>query len=83
MEYYAVGLALETESGPCGYPQDLPWLSLSATTGTTPSQGSSSIVASIDARQAASGDVLQGFVCTRSNDPLHRTLATPISVSVQ
>jgi hypothetical protein len=83
MEYYAVGLALETESGPCGYPQDLPWLSLSATTGTTPPQGSSPIVASIDARQAASGDVLQGFVCTRSNDPLHRTLATPISVSVQ
>jgi hypothetical protein len=83
MGYYAVGLALETESGPCGHPQDLPWLSLSATSGTTPPQGSSSVVASIDATQAASGDVLQGFVCTRSNDPLHRTLATPVSVDVE
>jgi hypothetical protein len=83
MGYYAVGLALETEGGPCGHPQDLSWMSLSATSGTTLPQQSTPIVASIDATQAASGDVLQGFVCTRSNDPLHRTLATPVSVSVQ
>jgi hypothetical protein len=83
LSLYAAGLGLETAGGPCAQPQDLPWLSLDSTSGTTSPSGSSPVIASIDGTQAVPGDVLQGTICARSNDPLHRTLAVPVSVSVQ
>jgi hypothetical protein len=77
-------MGIETIGGPCGQEQDLPWLSLSATNGTTPPAGSSPITASIDATGANAGDVLSGTICAHSNDPAqpNHVLATPITVDV-
>lgn len=77
-------MGIETIGGPCGQPQDLPWLSLTPPSGTTASGGSSPVTASIDAAGANAGDVLAGTVCALSNDPnqTNRVLATPITVDV-
>jgi hypothetical protein len=77
-------MGIETIGGPCGQEQDLPWLSLSPSNGTTPPAGSSPITASIDATGANAGDVLSGTVCAHSNDPAqpNHVLATPITVDV-
>ena len=75
-------MGIETAGGPCSQPQDLPWLSLSPLTGTTPGGGSTPVTASIDGAGTADGDVLSGTVCATSNDPANRTVATPIDVTV-
>jgi len=77
-----VGLAIETAGGPCAQPQDLPWLSLSPTSGTTAAAGSTPVSASIDGTGSTEGDILAGTVCATSNDPANHHLATPINVTV-
>ncbi|MET0232821.1 MAG: hypothetical protein ABW186_17955 [Rhodanobacteraceae bacterium] len=78
-----VGLAIRTLGPPCAQqPIDLPWLSLSATDGTTPPGASSPMIATIDATGASPGDVLSGTLCANSNDPVHHRAATPVTVSV-
>jgi hypothetical protein len=77
-----VGLATETVGGPCAQPQDLPWLSLSPTTGTTAPAGSSPVTASIDGSGTVDGDVLSGTVCVSSNDPLKHTVEVPLQYTV-
>ena len=75
-------MGIETAGGPCSQPEDLPWLSLSPLSGTTPPAGSSPVTASIDGTGTTDGDVLSGTVCAASNDPNNHTLATPITVTV-
>ncbi|HEV7490689.1 MAG TPA: hypothetical protein VGO25_07780, partial [Rhodanobacteraceae bacterium] len=75
-------MGIETVGGPCMQPQDLPWLSLSPVAGTTSPLGSTPVTASIDGTGSVAGDTLSGTVCVTSNDPVNRTVATPITVSV-
>ena len=77
-------MGIETIGGPCGQEQDLPWLSLSPASGTTPPAGATPITASIDASGANAGDVLSGTVCAHSNDPAqpNHVLPTPITIDV-
>jgi hypothetical protein len=77
-------MGIETIAGPCGKPQDLPWLSLGPLSGTTVPDGSSPVTATIDGTNASAGDVLSGTICVRSNDPAqpNHLLATPITVDV-
>jgi len=76
-------MGIETVGGPCALPQDLAWLSLSPTSGTTPSNSASPIIATIDGTGTVQGDVLSGTVCATSNDPQHHSLAVPIEYDVQ
>jgi hypothetical protein len=76
-------MGIETVGGPCAQPQDLPWLSLSPLSGTTPPNGSSPVTATIDGTGTVQGDVLSGTVCAASNDPQQHTLAVPIEYDVQ
>jgi hypothetical protein len=73
---------IETAGGPCAQPQDLPWLSLAPTSGTTTPGSTTPVTASIDGAGTTDGDVLSGTVCAASNDPDNHTLATPITVTV-
>lgn len=77
-------MGIERIGGPCAQPQDLPWLSLSSSNGTTPPSGASAVTATVDASSANVGDVLSGTVCAQSNDPAqpNHLLAVPITVDV-
>jgi hypothetical protein len=75
-------MGIETVGGPCMQPQDLPWLSLSPTAGTTPPLSAAPITASIDGTGSVVGDTLSGTVCATSNDPVNHTVATQIAVTV-
>ena len=71
-------MAIATIGGPCALPQDLPWLTLDTTTGSTTPGGSSPILATIDGTGTVDGDVRAGTVCAHSNDPQHAVLEVPL-----
>ena len=71
-------IGIETAGGPCGQPQDLPWLSLDTQNGSTTPGGASPVVASIDGAGTVDGDVRAGTVCAHSNDPQHGLVEVPI-----
>ena len=75
-------MGIETVSGPCMQPQDLPWLSLNPIAGMTLPLDSTPVAASIDGTGSVAGDTLSGTVCVTSNDPLNRTVSTPITINV-
>jgi hypothetical protein len=77
-----VGLATETVGGACAQPIDLPWLSLSPTSGTTAPGGSTGVLASIDGTGSVDGDTLTGTVCVTSNDPDEHRVEVPVTVDV-
>jgi hypothetical protein len=69
-------------AGPCSHPADQTWLSPSSASGTTIPSGSTPVAASIDATGMNAGDVLSGTICAVSNDPAHRMLPVPVTVTV-
>jgi hypothetical protein len=74
--------AIAVPSGPCGQPQDLPWVSLNPTSGTTVAGGSDPVTVTFDATGQADGDVLDGTICVHSNDPANATVAVPVELTV-
>ena len=76
-------MAIETASGPCAQPEDLPWLTVSPTMGTTAPSGTTPVTLGIDATGYNDGDTLSGTVCITSNDPDEHVVAVPVSVDVQ
>ncbi|MET0231243.1 MAG: hypothetical protein ABW186_09965 [Rhodanobacteraceae bacterium] len=75
-------MGIETVGGPCASPQDLAWLSLDPSSGTTAASSSTPVVASIDGTGTVDGDILAGTVCARSNDPQHHVVEVPIEYTV-
>jgi hypothetical protein len=65
----------------CGTAQDLGWLSLSSTAGTTAPAGSTVIQVTFDSTGLAPG-LYEGSLCVESNDPGTGTVAVPVSLEV-
>lgn len=76
------GFAIATAGGPCAQPQDLPWASLSPTSGTTLPAGTSPVTVTFDASGQTEGDVLSGTLCVNSNDPDEATVEVPVEMTV-
>lgn len=60
---------------------DMPWLSVSPTSGTTSSGGSSAVNVSFDSTNLASG-TYTGKLCINSNDPVNPVVQIPVAMTV-
>lgn len=68
--------------GGCTAPQDIPWLSESPTSGTTPPGTSSDVTVTFDASALAPG-AYSANLCVHSNDPSQSLLRVPVSLTVE
>lgn len=73
---------IAVSEGPCGTPQDLPWASLSPTSGTTLPAGTSPVTVTFDATGQTDGTVLSGTLCVNSNDPDEPLVEVPVQMTV-
>lgn len=73
--------AIATAGGPCADPADVPWLSLSAVSGTTPPSQSSPVQVGFNAAALTPGDYA-ATLCVRSNDPERRLVVVPVQLHV-
>jgi hypothetical protein len=73
--------AIATAGGPCVAPQDVPWLSVSQTAGTTAPGASTSLAVAFDAGALAPGSYA-ATLCIASNDPGRPQLGVPVSLTV-
>ena len=72
-----------TESaGDCATPSDLPWVSLSATSGTTPAGGLSGVGVTFDSAGLSAPSTLAGSLCVSSNDSSRPLVSIPLTLSV-
>lgn len=70
-----------TGGGGCTFPSDLPWLSVSPTSGTTAAGTSSAVDVTFDSTGLATG-VYTGTLCIDSNDPVTPLVEVPVSMTV-
>ena len=73
--------AIARATPPCTRPEDIPWLSLSAASGTTGPGLISTIDVTMDAASLAAGDYT-ATLCVHSNDYLHPLVVIPVSLTV-
>jgi hypothetical protein len=69
------------EPGVCEAPGDVPWLSVSPESGTTPAGGSSEVTVSFDSTGLAVGEYA-AVLCVTSNDPASPLVQVPVSLTV-
>ena len=74
-------LGLEIGLGPCSAPQDLPWVSVDPTSGTTAPAATSTVDVTFDSTGLAAG-LYEGFLCINSNDPDEDPVEVPVSLTV-
>lgn len=65
----------------CSMPSDIPWLSLSPTEGTTPSDTTSLVEVTFDSTGLALGQYT-GSLCVNSDDPLMPLVTVPLTLTV-
>jgi hypothetical protein len=68
-------------SGGCASPEDVPWLSVSPASGTTPAGGSSTATVTFDATGLTNG-TYDANLCVSSNDSANRTVTVPVTLNV-
>jgi subtilisin family serine protease len=66
---------------PCDEPADVPWLSVSDASGTTPAGGSSETTVLVDSTGLAPG-VHEAHLCLTGNDPDSPLVGVPVTVTV-
>jgi hypothetical protein len=66
----------------CSSPADVPWLSVSPTSGTTAAGGSSDVAVTIDTTGLTVGDTYSAVLCVTSNDPVTPLVEVPVEVTV-
>lgn len=74
--------AIAVGHGPCSQPQDQPWLSVAPTSGTTAPSGTDPVTVTLNAAGLADGDVRNGTLCVRSNDPDTPLVQVPVQMTV-
>ncbi len=67
--------------GGCSNPGDLPWLSVSPTSGSTAAAGSSNVTVTYDSTGLSPGSY-SGLLCVGSNDPVNAAVEVPVSLTV-
>jgi len=65
----------------CSSPSDIPWLSLSATSGTTAAGGTTGVTVTFDSTGLANGSY-SGNLCVTSNDAVTPLVVVPVSLTV-
>ncbi|MCB0006492.1 MAG: S8 family serine peptidase [Anaerolineales bacterium] len=78
---YYDDLSLQPSSGFCASPADIPWLSLSDTSGTVAGGGSDTVTVTMDATGLSSGSY-SGFLCLETNDPAAPLVPIPVEMLV-
>ncbi len=71
-----------TANIPCDNPADVPWLTLSATAGTTAAAATTPVTVGIDSTGLAAGSY-QAVLCISSNDPVSPLVEVPVSLEVE
>jgi hypothetical protein len=71
-----------TSGGACVAPEDVPWLSASPDSGTTPPGDSAGVDVTFDATGLAPGDYA-GALCVNSNDPATPLVVVPVEMTVE
>ncbi|MFQ5616830.1 MAG: hypothetical protein ACE5GO_10295, partial [Anaerolineales bacterium] len=66
---------------PCSTASDIPWLSASPTSGTTPGGGASAVQVTFDSTGLSAG-TYTGSLCVGSNDPDEPVVAVPVTMTV-
>jgi hypothetical protein len=67
--------------GPCANPADVPWLSVSPASGTTPANGATQVTVTFDATDLASG-TYSATLCVQSNDLSRLVVPVPVQFTV-
>jgi hypothetical protein len=70
-----------TAEGPCVSPEDVPWLSVSPSSGTTPANGSAPIEVTTDATGLVPG-LYEAKLCVNSTDPATPLVQVPVEMTV-
>jgi hypothetical protein len=65
----------------CQAPEDIPWLSVSPTSGTAAADGQSTVNVTFDTTGLAAGDY-EATLCVNSNDPMMPLVEVPVSLTV-
>lgn len=79
-QYAALGIA--RLAGICAYPNDVPWLSFSASRGSTAPGETTPITVTFDATDLAAGSY-SANICISNNDLTNKRLAVPVTLTVQ
>lgn len=66
----------------CSTPSDIPWASVSPTSGMTPPGGSSEVLVTFDTSDLTAGNTYSGTLCINSNDPVVPWIEVPLSLAV-
>lgn len=66
----------------CAAPGDVPWLSVSPTSGSVAAAGSTNATVSVDATGLTVGETYQALVCVSSNDAATPLVSVPVSLEV-
>ena len=66
----------------CDLPSDIPWASVSPSSGTTPGGDSSTVGVTFDATGLTPGDTYNGNLCVTSNDPVTPLVIVPLTMTV-
>ncbi|MBO9662684.1 hypothetical protein [Dokdonella sp.] len=74
--------AIAIGHGPCAQLQDLPWLSIAPAGGTTLPDGTDPVTLTLDGAGLADGEVRDGTLCVRSNDPDRSLVRIPVRMNV-
>ena len=68
-------------SSACSQPDDVPWLSVTPTSGTTDAGGSSNVTVGFNSNGLAAG-TYKANLCINSNDPTAKGVAVPVELKV-
>jgi hypothetical protein len=80
-DYHALLVRAVEQPDACATPSDVPWLSLSETSGSVDGHAQSTVTATLDPSQLAAGHY-DATLCIASNDPAHPRLSVPVSFDV-
>lgn len=80
-DYHALLVRAVEQPDACATPSDVPWLSLSGTSGSVDGHAQAVVTATLDPSQLAAGHY-DAMLCIGSNDPHHPRLAVPVSFDV-
>lgn len=74
-------LAIPQIGNPCEMPEDITWLSLSASSGTVGGGDTDDVTINFDASALTDGNY-EANVCVFTNDPIQRLISVPVSLQV-
>jgi subtilisin family serine protease/subtilisin-like proprotein convertase family protein len=79
---YYDDMSLVAPIASCDAPEDIPWLSVAPTSGTTAPGASDDVTVSADATGLTVGETYTAVLCVTSNDPATPLVVVPVSMEV-